>query len=103
MTQKPFDFKNLNAVFIFETLNRFICSIPPLALLNNNLLLNGNDLSLTIKPSKPKLTALRIIEPIFLGSETSSKANKFKFSFLFLLIKSFRLIASKSSTSATIF
>ena len=33
LTQKPFVFKNFSAVFILETLNILICSVPPLALL----------------------------------------------------------------------
>ena len=42
--------------------------------LNNNLLFDGYDLSLTIKPATSKEAALLIIEPMFLGSVTSSKA-----------------------------
>ena len=90
-------------MFIFDTLKIFKCSIPPLALLNNNLLLEGNDLSLTIKPSKLKLVAHLIIEPIFLGSETSSNAKKFKFLLYFFCKNSLILISSKFSISATIF
>ena len=64
---------------MFETLKIFKCSMPPLADLNKSLLFIGKERSLTIKPSKLKLTALLIIEPIFRGSVTSSKAKKFKF------------------------
>ena len=85
LTQKPFVFKNLNVVFILDTLKILRYSIPPLALLNNNLLFDGNERSLTINPSKLKLIAHLIIEPIFLGSETSSRAKKFKFFFYLLL------------------
>ena len=41
LTQKSLVFKNLNEVLILETLKIFICSAPPLALLYNNLLLDG--------------------------------------------------------------
>ena len=54
---------------------------PPLALLYSDLLFEGNDRSLTIIPSILNATALLIIEPIFLGSDTSSKAIKLIFSF----------------------
>jgi len=53
--------------------------VPPLALLYNNLLFEGKDLPFTINPSIPKATALLIIDPIFLGSVTSSKAIKLIF------------------------
>jgi len=42
-----------------------------------SLLFEGNDLSLTIIPSILNATALLIIDPIFLGSVTSSSAIKF--------------------------
>jgi len=64
-------------VFIFDTSKIFIISVHPLALLYNNLLSLGYDLSFTIIPSILKEAALLIIEPIFLGSVTSSKATKF--------------------------
>ena len=48
-------------------------------LLYNNLLSLGNDLSFTINPSILKEVALLIIEPMFLGSVTSSKATNVKF------------------------
>ena len=46
-------------------------------------------------------TALLIIDPIFLGSVTSSSAIKFKFFFVFSIINSFKVISSSCSTSAT--
>ena len=61
----------------------------------------GKDLSFTIIPSILNATALLIIEPIFLGSVTSSSAIKFKFFFLFSIINSFKEISSNCSTSAT--
>ena len=73
----------LNVGLRFETLNIFKCSTPPLALLYNNLLLDGKDLSFTIIPSILNATAVLIIEPIFLGSDTSSKAIKLIFALLF--------------------
>jgi len=78
-----------------------ICSIEPLALLNKSLLSLGKDLSLTIIPSILKDVALLIMEPIFLGSVTSSKANNVRF-FEFSLIfrKSFKFILSACSISA---
>ena len=48
-----------------------------------------------------KATALLIIDPMFLGSETSSRAIKFKLSFLFSIMNSFKEISSNCSTSAT--
>ena len=74
LTQKSLVFKNLKVVLIFETLNIFKCSTPPLALLYKSLLLAGKDRSLTINPSISKATALLIIDPIVLGSVTSSSA-----------------------------
>ena len=84
-TQNSFVFKNFNAVPIFDTLKILICSVPPLALLYKSLLLAGNDLSLTIRPSILNATADLIIEPIFLGSETSSRAIRLIFFFYFQL------------------
>ena len=66
---------------MFETLNIFICSAPPLALLYSDLLFEGKERSLTIIPSILNATALLIIDPIFLGSVTSSKAIKLRFFF----------------------
>ena len=74
--QKLFFFKYLKVVFILATSNILICSTEPLALLYKSLLSLGKDLSLTIIPSILKETALLIIDPIFLGSVTSSKATK---------------------------
>ena len=51
-------------------------------------------------PSILNATAVLIIEPIFLGSETSSNAIRFKL-FLFSSINSLRVISSNCSTSAT--
>ena len=76
LIKKPFDFKNFKDVFIFATLKIFICSVPPLALLYKSLLFEGKDLSLTIIPFILNEAALLIIDPIFLGSVTSSKAIK---------------------------
>ena len=83
LTQNSLTFKNLKVVFIFETLNILICSTPPLALLYNNLLLEGKDLSLTIIPSIPNATALLMIDPMFLGSVTSSNAIRLIFFFYY--------------------
>ena len=66
-----------------KTLNIFTCSAPPLALLYNNLLFEGKDLSFTIIPSIPNEAALLIIEPMFLGSELLLKL-KINISFYFL-------------------
>ena len=63
----------------FETSNILRNSVQPLALLYNNLLSLGKDLSLTIMPSMSNEAALLIIDPIFLGSVTSSKATKLTF------------------------
>ena len=52
-------------------------------------------------PSILNATAVLIIEPIFLGSETSSNAIRFKLFFLFSSINSLRVISSNCSTSAT--
>ena len=71
----------------FETSNILINSTQPLALLYKSLLSFGNDLSLTIIPSILNDAALLIIDPIFLGSVTSSKATKF---ILFLCEFSFK-------------
>ena len=101
LTQNSFVFKNFKVVFILETLKILICSVPPLALLYRSLLLDGKDLSLTIIPSILNATALLIIEPIFLGSVTSSRAIKFTFLFLFSITNSFKVISSNCSTSAT--
>ena len=68
---------------MLATLKILICSAPPLALLYKSLLLDGKDLSLTIIPSILKATALLIIEPIFLGSVTSSRAISLNFFFYF--------------------
>ena len=70
LTQKSLDFKYFIEVFIIETLKILMCSAPPLALLYRSLLFEGKDLSFTIIPSMPNETALRIIDPIFLGSVT---------------------------------
>ena len=78
-----------------------MCSVPPLALLYMSLLFEGKDLSLTIIPSILNATALLIIDPIFLGSVTSSSAIKFNFCFLFSIMNSFKVISSSCSTSAT--
>ena len=83
LTQKSLLFKYFKAVFKFETLNIFICSAPPLALLYSNLLFNGKDLSFTINPSILNATALLMIDPIFLGSVTSSRAIKLIFFFYY--------------------
>ena len=101
LTQNSFVFKNFRAVLTFATLKIFICSVPPLALLYKSLLFEGKDLSLTIIPSILNATALLIIDPIFLGSVTSSKSYKFKFFFVFSIINSLRVISSSCSTSAT--
>ena len=74
-------------------------SIAPLADLYNSLLSLGKCLSLTIIPLMLKDAALLINDPMFLGSETSSKQAKVKF-FLFK-IKFFNKGVSKCSTSAT--
>ena len=71
--QKFLVFKYFNVVLIFDTSNMFIWSIQPLALLYSSLLSLGKDLSLTINPSILNDTALLIIEPMFLGSVTSSR------------------------------
>ena len=92
LIQNSFVFRNFKAVFKLETLKILICSVPPLALLNNNLLLDGKDLSLTINPSILNATALLIIDPIFLGSVTSSNAIKLRFFFEFSIINSFKVI-----------
>ena len=92
LTQKSLVFKNFSAVFTFETLKILICSTPPLALLYKSLLFDGNDLSLTIIPLILNATALLIIEPIFLGSVTSSRAIKLILFFSLLTIKSFKVI-----------
>ena len=63
----------------FETSNILRNSVQPLAVLYNNLLSLGKDLSLTIIPSMSNEAALLIIDPIFLGSVTSSKATKLIF------------------------
>ncbi len=63
----------------FETSNILRNSVQPLALLYNNLLSLGKDLSLIIIPSMSNEAALLIIDPIFLGSVTSSKATKLIF------------------------
>ena len=60
-----FPFRNFKAVLTLETLNILICSAPPLALLYNNLLLDGKDLSLTIIPSILNATALLIMNQYF--------------------------------------
>ena len=78
LIQNSFVFKNFKVVLTLDTLNILMCSIPPLALLYNNLLFDGNDLSFTIIPSMLNATALLIIDPIFLGSVTSSRAMRFK-------------------------
>ena len=80
---KIFSLKNFNVVFIFDTLKIFICSIHPLADLYINLLSSGKCLSLIIIPSNLNEAALLIIEPIFLGSVTSSKHANVKFVFIF--------------------
>ena len=82
LIQKSLDFKYFKEVFTFETLKILICSAPPLALLYRSLLFEGKDLSFTIIPSIPNATALLIIDPIFLGSVTSSRAIKLIFFFL---------------------
>ena len=64
-----------------------MCSMQPLADLYIILLSDGKCLSLIIIPSISNDAALLIIEPIFLGSVTSSKHAKVK-SFL-ILINSF--------------
>ena len=61
---------------MLETSNILICSTHPLALLYKSLLSLGKDLSLIINPSILNEAALLIIEPMFLGSVTSSKATK---------------------------
>ena len=76
-------------------------SIVPLAALYISLLSDGKDLSLTIIPSILKATALLIIEPIFLGSVTSSSAIRFKLSLLLSNTNSLSVISSNCSTSAT--
>ena len=91
LTQKFLDLRYFKAVFIFETSKIFTNSMQPLELLYNNLLSLGKDLSLTIIPSILKDAALLIIEPIFLGSVTSSKATKLIFFLLsFFSIKSLK-------------
>ena len=65
----------------FETSNILRNSVQPLAVLYNNLLSLGKHLSLTIIPSMSNEAALLIIDPIFLGSVTSSKATKLIFFF----------------------
>ena len=72
---------------MFETSNILIYSTQPLALLYNSLLSLGKDLSFTINPSILKDTALLIIEPIFLGSVTSSKATNVMFFLSFIEFK----------------
>ena len=74
--QKFLVFKYLSVVLILGTSNILMCSIQPLALLYKSLLSLGKDLSFIINPSILKDVALLIIEPIFLGSVTSSKASK---------------------------
>ena len=73
----------------------------PLADLYINLLSEGKCRSLTIIPSIPNALADLIIDPIFRGSVTCSKA--IKLTFLFLLFKTYSLsvISSSCSTSAT--
>ena len=71
----------------------------PLADLYISLLSAGKCLSLTIIPSILNGAALLIMEPIFLGSVTSSKHAKVKLFFTF--INSFKLFFSKCSISAT--
>ena len=88
--------RNFKDVFIFDTSNIFINSVQPLAALYINLLSFGKDLSLTIIPSILKDAALLIIEPIFLGSVTSSKSNKiYIISIQILIKKSFKSNFSK--------
>ena len=77
---------------MFETLKTGICSIAPLALLYKTLLSDGNDLSFTIIPSILNDAADLNIDPMFLGSVTSSRAIKFTLSLVFFLINSFKLI-----------
>ena len=70
-----------------------MCSRHPLALLYKSLLSLGKVLSLTIIPLILKEAALLIIDPIFLGSETSSNAAKVIFvSFVFMSTYSFILL-----------
>ena len=87
---------------IFDTSKIFTNSKHPLALLYKSLLSFGKDLSLTIIPSMLNEAALLIIDPMFLGSVTSSSITKVMF-FLskFSLINSLRIIFSRCSTSAT--
>ena len=73
--------------------------MQPLADLYISLLSDGKCLSFIIIPFISNDAALLIIEPIFLGSVTSSKQAKVK-SFL-ILINSFKLFFSKCSISAT--
>ena len=84
---KIFSLRNFKAVFIFDTSNTFINSVHPLAALYISFAFIGNDLSFTMIPSILKEAALLIIEPIFLGSVTSSKATKFIFFLFFYLYK----------------
>ena len=67
---------------MLETSNILMCSTEPLALLYKSLLSPGKCLAFIFNPSILKEAALLIIEPIFLGSVTSSKATKVTF-FLF--------------------
>ena len=83
LTQNSLVFKNFNVLFTLATLKILICSTPPLALLYRSLLFAGKDLSLTIIPLISNATALLIIEPMFLGSVTSSRAIKLQFFFYF--------------------
>ena len=100
LTQKFLVLRNFNVVLIFATLKIFICSVPPLALLYKSLLFDGNDLSFTIIPLILNATALLIIEPIFLGSVTSSRAIKLM---LFLLLFTINSFTDKSSISLKYF
>ena len=86
---------------MLDTSKIFKCSKQPLADLYISLLSLGKCLSLTIKPSILKDAALLIIDPIFLGSVTPSKAIKLILLPLFSFMNSFKVISSNCSTSAT--
>ena len=96
-TQKLLSLKYFKVVFILETVNIFRCSMHPLEDLYINLLFAGKCLSLNIKPSILNDAALLIIDPMFLGSVTSSRQTKVRL--FFFLIKFFNSNFSKFSIS----